>query len=102
MTAAEFRHRLIPIEHREVNNTDEDNRLVIVSVRRLKLFKLIKCYTYGGEVVSSVNTNYFDCILMAICCSTVLVTMNHNVTEKLIKQIKRYRRKYSVCVSYSK
>ena len=74
VSAASYRHSLLPPEESEVHQTSEDSALLVISLQRLQtIFNLVKCEC-GNGITAKVTSYLFDCTINLRCdkCDSVV------------------------------
>lgn len=82
MSAAAYRHSLLPEASRNAKNISEYHAITNISLERLQhVLQHVLCPHCGKKCVSKVTTEYFDCMINIRCddCSEII---HHSGPEK--------------------
>lgn len=82
VSAASFRHSLLPDELRETSTVSDNSALLTISLERLQaVLDLVNCVECGNKCVTKITTQYFDCTF-SLRCEDCSVIIHHSQPKK--------------------
>lgn len=82
VSAASFRHSLLPDELRETITVSDNSALLTISLERLQaVLDLVNCVECGKKCVTKITTHYFDCTF-SLRCEDCSVIIHHSEPKK--------------------